>query len=206
MDTINDTVNHVLSSTARHDPNLEYAIDNEFVKLPRFRLMDDFLLNSSRYSLPTHGNSDRLHNRMINNLLYYQTNYLAVFAAVFLVIFYLQSKAILLGLIFFAGVFYGVHWFLQNREVFREIRNERKPTLMILGILLWLAFMHFLGAIAIFTFGLCFPLALCLIHSALRMRNTRNKLNTAKCITGLKQTPAGIVLGALGYMDNLRIF
>ena len=77
-----------------------------YVKLPRWRDMEDFLLRVERYSLPTHGNSDRLHNRMANNILYYQTNYLAVFLATFFIIFYLESKAIMLGFTFFAGISY----------------------------------------------------------------------------------------------------
>ena len=37
------------------------------------------------------------------------------------------------------------------------------------------------------------------------MRNVRNKINTVKCLTGLKATPAGIVFDYFGYMDNEEV-
>lgn len=52
---------------------------------PPFRTLDDFLLGSARFSVPDVRNLDRWNNRIINNLLYYQSNYFA-FAAAFLVI------------------------------------------------------------------------------------------------------------------------
>lgn len=65
--------------------------------------------------------------------------------------------------------------------------------------------MQFVGAIALFFFGLVLPVLLCLVHAGLRMRNMRNKLNTAKIMTGLKQTPMGILLDNFGMLDDLRI-
>jgi len=52
---------------------------------PPFRTLDDFLLCSARLSVPDVRNLDRWNNRIINNLLYYQSNYFA-FAAAFLFI------------------------------------------------------------------------------------------------------------------------
>merc|ERR1711976_1123428 len=68
-------IDEVLQSTSRAVSPDSYAIDNDYVKLPKFRDLEDFLFQIERYSLPTHGNTDRLNNRMINNILYYQSNY-----------------------------------------------------------------------------------------------------------------------------------
>lgn len=198
-------IDEVLQSTSRASPD-SYAIDNDYVKLPKFRDLEDFLFNIERYSLPVHGNSERLNNRMVNNILYYQSNYLCAFLLTFAGIFYLESKAMILGFTFFAGISYLVNWAMNNHELFTEIQQERKTQLIFGGVVLWFVFMHLLGYIAIFAFGLLFPLLIILTHSALRMRNTRNKLNTARHLAGLKQTPAGIVLNCLGCLDNLRVF
>lgn len=52
---------------------------------PPFRTLDDFLLCSARFSVPDVRNLERWNNRIINNLLYYQSNYFAS-AVAFLVI------------------------------------------------------------------------------------------------------------------------
>uniref|UniRef100_A0A3B3BK89 PRA1 family protein n=1 Tax=Oryzias melastigma TaxID=30732 RepID=A0A3B3BK89_ORYME len=46
------------------------------VQPPPLRSLDDFLLCSARFAVPDLRDLDRWNNRMINNLLYYQTNYL----------------------------------------------------------------------------------------------------------------------------------
>ena len=65
--------------------------------------------------------------------------------------------------------------------------------------------MQFIGAIAIFFFGVILPVLLSLLHASVRMRNLRNKLNTAKTIAGLRQTPIGILLDSFGLLDTLRV-
>lgn len=48
------------------------------VRLPPVRTLDDFLLGSTRLAPPDLRDLQRWHNRVINNLLYYQSNYLLV--------------------------------------------------------------------------------------------------------------------------------
>ena len=64
---------------------------------------------------------------------------------------------------------------------------------------------QFLNAIAIFFFGILLPITFSLIHASLRMRNLRNKINTAKTMVGLRQTPLGIFLDNFGLLDDLRV-
>lgn len=45
------------------------------VQPPPLRTLDDFLLSSARFAVPDVRNLDRWNNRIINNLLYYQSNY-----------------------------------------------------------------------------------------------------------------------------------
>lgn len=45
------------------------------VQPPPLRSLDDFLLSSARFAVPDVRNLDRWNNRIINNLLYYQSNY-----------------------------------------------------------------------------------------------------------------------------------
>lgn len=45
------------------------------VQPPPLRTLDDFLLSSARFAVPDVRDLDRWNNRIINNLLYYQSNY-----------------------------------------------------------------------------------------------------------------------------------
>ncbi|KAG5836458.1 hypothetical protein ANANG_G00254970 [Anguilla anguilla] len=77
------------------------------VQPPPLRALDDFLLGSARFSVPDVKNLERWNNRIINNLLYYQSNYFAS-AAIFLVIVgYFRPLQLLLGALVVALVFLG---------------------------------------------------------------------------------------------------
>lgn len=56
---------------------------SEKMKLAPFRSMNDFLLDSKKYTPPTFNDLKRFNNRVTSNLLYYQTNYFAISAVVF---------------------------------------------------------------------------------------------------------------------------
>ncbi|KAF6390680.1 PRA1 domain family member 2 [Rhinolophus ferrumequinum] len=49
------------------------------VRLPPLRALDDFVLGSARLAAPDPCDPQRWCHRVINNLLYYQTNYLVCF-------------------------------------------------------------------------------------------------------------------------------
>jgi len=48
------------------------------LQLPPFRNVDDFLLGGARFGPPDYEDKERWSNRILQNLMYYQTNYLAV--------------------------------------------------------------------------------------------------------------------------------
>ena len=56
------------------------------VKLPPLRSLDDFIFNTSRFGFPDFKNKERWNNRIVQNLLYYQTNYIAVAFPIFLLV------------------------------------------------------------------------------------------------------------------------
>lgn len=45
------------------------------IELAPLRSLDDFLLSSARFQLPNYRDLDKWGNRVVQNLLYYQTNY-----------------------------------------------------------------------------------------------------------------------------------
>lgn len=63
---------------ARHPGKVSFSesVKMAGVQPPPLRSLDDFLLCSARFAVPDVRDLDRWNHRMINNLLYYQTNYL----------------------------------------------------------------------------------------------------------------------------------
>ena len=55
-------------------------MDND-LKFAPFRPLNDFIANGNDYRVPDFSNLDRINNRITNNLLYYQTNYIIVVIA-----------------------------------------------------------------------------------------------------------------------------
>lgn len=54
--------------------------------LPPLRSLNDFILDSARFQLPNLKDFDKWGNRVVNNLLYYQTNYFFTAVIIFLLV------------------------------------------------------------------------------------------------------------------------
>ena len=56
------------------------------IEIAPMRSMDDFLLNSARFQIPNFKDPDKWSNRVIQNLMYYQTNYFLLAVIIFLIV------------------------------------------------------------------------------------------------------------------------
>ena len=70
----------------KDNQNMEKLIKKREIELPPLRSLDDFLLSSDRFQLPNLQDFEKWGSRVVNNLMYYQTNYIVVFAIIFLII------------------------------------------------------------------------------------------------------------------------
>ncbi|XP_061568146.1 PRA1 family protein 2 [Cololabis saira] len=168
------------------------------VQPPPLRTMEDFLLSSARFAVPDIRNLDRWNNRMINNLLYYQSNYLAGGLALLALVGYFQPFQMLVGATVVTLMFLGFVWAAENRAPIRRFRRNH-PSVCVLAILVAsYLFLSVLGGVAVFLFGIAFPIMMVLVHASLRLRNLKNKLENKLESIGLKRTPMGLLLEALG--------
>uniref|UniRef100_A0A3B3U989 PRA1 family protein n=1 Tax=Poecilia latipinna TaxID=48699 RepID=A0A3B3U989_9TELE len=154
------------------------------VQPPPLRSLDDFLMSSARFAVPDVRDLDRWNNRMINNLLYYQSNYfLSALTEVHLLV---------------TTLFLGFIWAAENKAPIRRFRRNH-PLLAVLAILLAsYLFISVLGGVAVFLFGIASPVLMVLVHASMRLRNLKNKLENKLESIGLKRTPMGLLLEALG--------
>ncbi|KAI3360316.1 hypothetical protein L3Q82_014629 [Scortum barcoo] len=168
------------------------------VQPPPLRSLDDFLLSSARFAVPDVRDLDRWNNRIINNLLYYQSNYFMCALGLLLIVGYFQPFQLLVGAMVVTLLFLGFVWAAENQALIRRFRRNQ-PSLAVSGILLAsYLFISVLGDVAVFLFGIAFPILMILIHASVRLRSLKNKLENKLESIGLKRTPMGLLLEALG--------
>ncbi|XP_066471374.1 PRA1 family protein 2 [Tiliqua scincoides] len=168
------------------------------VRLPPVRALEDFLLGSTRLAPPDLRDLQRWHNRVINNLLYYQSNYLLVLGVGLLLGGYFRPVLTLLSGALIALIFVGFVWAAENKAPVRRIRRNYPGTCLfaVLGVAYFLVSL-FEGSAA-FLFFIALPIALIVVHASLRLRNLKNKIENKMESIGLKRTPMGLLLEALG--------
>ncbi|XP_006806295.1 PRA1 family protein 2 [Neolamprologus brichardi] len=168
------------------------------VQPPPLRSLDDFLLCSARFATPDVRNLDRWNNRIINNLLYYQSNYFLCVLGFLLIVGYFEPFQLFTGMTVVTLLFTGFVWAAENQAPIRRFRRNH-PTVSMLAILVAsYLFISVLGGVAVFLFGIAFPILMVLIHASVRLRSLKNKLENKLESIGLKRTPMGILLEALG--------
>lgn len=141
---------------------------------------------------------DRWNNRIINNLLYYQSNYLLSALGLLLLVGYLWPLQMVVGATVVSLLFLGFVWAAEHQAPVRRFRRNH-PLLSVLFVLLAsYLFISVLGGVSVFLFGIAFPILTILVHASLRLRNLKNKLENKLESIGLKRTPMGLLLEALG--------
>uniref|UniRef100_A0AC11EFW8 ADP ribosylation factor like GTPase 6 interacting protein 5 n=1 Tax=Ovis aries TaxID=9940 RepID=A0AC11EFW8_SHEEP len=180
------------------------------VNIAPLRAWDDFFPGSDRFARPDFRDISKWNNRVVSNLLYYQTNYLVVAAMMISVVgapFFPYSRFLspfnmILGGIVVVLVFTGFVWAAHNKDILRRMKKQY-PTVFVMVVMLASYFLISLfGGVMVFVFGITFPLLLMFIHASLRLRNLKNKLENKMEEIGLKRTPMGIVLDALEQQEE----
>ncbi|KAG7504889.1 hypothetical protein JOB18_018856 [Solea senegalensis] len=170
----------------------------EGVQPPPLRSLDDFLRSSARFAPPDVRDLDRWNHRVINNLLYYQSNYFLSALGLLLLVGYWQPLQLCVGAVVVTCMFLGFVWAAENQVTIRRFRRKHPSMCVLVILLLSYLFISVLGGVAVFLFGIAFPTLMVLVHASMRLRNLKNKLENKLESIGLKRTPMGLLLEALG--------
>ncbi|KAJ1095662.1 hypothetical protein NDU88_000821 [Pleurodeles waltl] len=168
------------------------------VQLPPVRTLEDFLLGSARFSPPDVRDLQRWNNRVINNLLYYQSNYCLLHLLLISVGGYVQPLTTLLVLLVVALAFLGFVWAAENKASVRRFRRNYPTSCSVLILATSYFLLMLCGALPTFFIAIILPLLLILTHASLRLRNLKSKIENKMESIGLKRTPMGMLLEALG--------
>ncbi|PAV89439.1 hypothetical protein WR25_24389 [Diploscapter pachys] len=140
----------------------------------------------------------RWNNRIVSNLLYYQTNYFVFLLTIVLIegLFAAQSFVCGMSAVIFAGaVIYGS--ITSNPDVVNMRRDHPFVTLGLIVISVYY-FIMMLPHVFLVTFCLLFPVLIMFIHASIRLRNINNKFSNAAEKSGLKTTVMGRILTLCG--------
>nr|XP_046240701.1 ADP-ribosylation factor-like 6 interacting protein 5a [Scatophagus argus] len=172
------------------------------VELAPLRPWDDFFPGSERFAKPDTKDLAKWNNRVVSNLLYYQTNYLALAIIVFLVVGFLNPVGMFTAMAVVSGVFLASVWAGENRAVINNFKRQNPTAFIIAVMVASYILISMLGSVMVFMSAVTLPLALILVHASFRLRNMKNKLENKIEGAGLKRSPMGILLEALGQQEE----
>ena len=174
------------------------------LKLAPLRSFDDFMVTSSRFQVPDLQNSDRYLNRIVANLLYYQTNYFLGSVIVFCIITLMQPQQMFLGLLTFSFIVGTMFYARNEKERTRQFLQQQSPAVLV-GMVMLMVFIISWGFGFIMTFFLALgiPIIFVMLHASLRLRNVKNKLvNASEALGVSRATPMSLILSEIGFDTN----
>ncbi|XP_060075634.1 PRA1 family protein 2-like [Ylistrum balloti] len=168
------------------------------VQLAPLRTLNDFMMESARFQTPNIKDPEKWANRVLNNLLYYQTNYFLTAMIVFLLIGIIHPVKMACGFVAIAVAFGAFVYCTNSQFTARRFKRDHPLISILIVLATGYVLVYLIGAVIVFMFGIAFPLLLILLHASLRMRNVKNKITNKMEYIGLKRTPMGIILEGLG--------
>ncbi|XP_018960829.1 ADP-ribosylation factor-like 6 interacting protein 5a [Cyprinus carpio] len=172
------------------------------VEIAPLRSWDDFYPGSERFARPDTRDLAKWNNRVVSNLLYYQTNYLVLAIIVFLIVGFLNPVSMFMGAAVVTSVFIGSVWAGENKAIIKQFKKENPTLFVFLVMVVSFFLMSLFGGVMVLLLGINLPLLLIFAHASLRLRNMKNKLENKMESAGLKKSPMGIILEALGQQEE----
>lgn len=174
---------------------------SEKMKLAPFRSMSEFILDSGKYTPPTFNDLKRFNNRVISNLLYYQTNYFAISVAVFGLFLLIQFGRLLTGA-FGIGFTLATGLFAMDRIPQAASLRRAYPmaTYGALAVNLMVLYAT-LRPVMFFLLVVLVPILFWILHASMRSRGIKNKVSNKMEQIGAHvyaNTPMELIVTSLG--------
>lgn len=133
---------------------------NNFQFAP-LRTLDDFLLESARFQVPNFKDFEKWENRVVKNLLYYQTNYFILAAIELIIIGLVQPMKVVLGFVAIAAVFYAVLMIYGPNKIPATQQLQSVNKYAVMGLLLGIAyiFLYMFDAVLLVMFAVLLPIS-----------------------------------------------
>merc|ERR1719300_2076796 len=129
--------------------------------------MDEFAMGQAKFEMPELNNPERWITKVMNNLLYYQTNYFVGGLLIFLLVCYFSPGKMFLAILTLAIVF-GVQYYMAFNNVQVKCWKKNHPSLvMICTLFAGCLLLYQFGLVRVFLLGIFLPTLLTLAHAFL---------------------------------------
>ncbi|XP_074095494.1 PRA1 family protein Jwa isoform X1 [Cotesia typhae] len=172
-------------------------LSNTGMELPPLRSLDDFLLESARFQIPNLKDLDKWGNRVVNNLLYYQTNYFFMSVVIFLIVGIIHPGKMLLGMVAMTVVLAVFGYVSSEGRAIHHFKKQNPLAGVIIVVTGGCFLAYTLGSLLVFLIGILLPFSATFVHASLRLRSIKNKVVNKIEGIGLKRTPMGLFLEQL---------
>ncbi|XP_066995164.1 PRA1 family protein 3 [Anabrus simplex] len=162
------------------------------------RSLDDFLLESARFQIPNVKDPDKWANRVIHNLLYYQTNYFLLGVIIFLTVGVLHPVQMFVGMMAITLALVLVYYAFSASESVARMKTQYPVISIILLLIGGYLILYMMGSVIVFLLGVLLPVMAAFIHASMRLRSIKNKIFNKKELISETRTPMGLILCTLG--------
>lgn len=170
-------------------------------ELPPLRSLDDFILGSARFQVPTYQDLEKWGNRVTKNFLYYQTNYFLMGIIVSTVFALCKPAQTIFGLTAI-GIVIGAIIFINPNQIQGHANDGLTRWIYLFGITLIIGvILHWFESILYVALLILLPFCLAFLHASFRLRNLKNKLSNV-IDERLRCTPMGMFLEALNIIAD----
>lgn len=173
------------------------------MEMSPLRSLDDFLLESARFQIPNFKDPDKWANRVISNLMYYQTNYFLTSLIVFLIVGLMHPVKMFYGFLALSVAFGLFYYITYDRRPGHKFKREHPLISVIVVFTGGYFIVYMLGSVVVFLMGILLPVVVVFIHASMRLRNIKNKITNKMEHVGLQRTPMGIFLESLGQEQDI---
>lgn len=131
----------------------------KFTELPfaPFRNLNDFLMGASLYQQPNFGDFEKWGNRVVNNLLYYQTNYFAIIIFIILAMIFAYPLNMLIGFSTAAFAYTGYLQITYSEGAVKSFKVEHPVATVGCIAIVSAMVLHLIGSLITFLFGILLP-------------------------------------------------
>uniref|UniRef100_A0A0N5AWI6 PRA1 family protein n=1 Tax=Syphacia muris TaxID=451379 RepID=A0A0N5AWI6_9BILA len=167
---------------------------SEELQIPPVRSIDEFILNRARFQLPPYTDLPKWNNRILTNLLYFQTNYFIIMLIFVFISFAAQASHVMFGCSAIALLLAAVFLSASKNPTLDQIRSDHPILTLIVNLLALYYFIGALTSVCVVLFILLMPVLLILIHASFRLRNLKAKINRQLERAGLEKTVMSRIL------------
>lgn len=138
--------------------------------LAPFRSLDEFAMSQAKFEVPELSSPDKWFAKVINNLLYYQTNYFVGALLIFLLVCFFSPGKMFFALLTLAIVF-GVQYYLAVNHVQVKTWKKNHPTVVMVGTtIIGSLLLYQFGWVRVFLLGILLPVVLVVAHAFLHQK------------------------------------